>query len=159
SPGTAALAPLVLARPVPEPVASISSAVRPAPTAAPARISEEHRFVTSDGTGLFYRAWPPSRPADQAVVLFHPGHDQSARWQDFVDRIDLEDCWFFAWDARGHGRSPGERGYAPSFARMVKDADEFVQHITSQHGIPLTKMAVVGQSVGAVLAATWVHDY
>src|SRR5262249_59277381 len=98
-------------------------------------------------------------PNDRAVVLFHRGHEHSARWQDFVDRIDLEDAWFFAWDARGQGRSPGERGYAPSFARMVQDADEFVRHITSEHGIPLANLAVVGQSVGAVLAATWVHDY
>jgi alpha-beta hydrolase superfamily lysophospholipase/phosphatidylglycerophosphate synthase len=159
SPGTGMLAPIVLAKPAPEAAPSVSSAVRPAPTATPVRISEEHRFVTSDGTGLFYRAWPPSRPAENAVVLFHRGHEHSARWQDFVDRIDLEDCWFFAWDARGHGRSPGERGYSPSFARMVKDADEFVRHITSQRGIRLSNIAVVGQSVGAVLAATWVHDY
>src|SRR5262249_18704721 len=134
-------------------------AAPPRPVAAPVRVSEEHRFVTSDGIELFYRAWAPARTSDRAVVLFHRGHEHSARWQDFVDRIGLEDVWLVAWDARGHGRSPGERGYASSFGRMVKDADEFVRHVTSRHGIPIANVAVVGQSVGAVLAATWVHDY
>jgi alpha-beta hydrolase superfamily lysophospholipase/phosphatidylglycerophosphate synthase len=141
----------------------IAAASKPAqaalPVATPGRVAEECRFTTSDGTGLFYRAWAPARESNKAVVLFHRGHEHSARWQDFVDRIDLGDYWFFAWDARGHGRSPGERGSAPSFSRMVKDADEFVRHLSAHHGIPLSNMAVVGQSVGAVLAATWVHDY
>jgi alpha-beta hydrolase superfamily lysophospholipase/phosphatidylglycerophosphate synthase len=129
------------------------------PFAGPRRVAEECRFTTSDGTELFYRAWPPQGESDKAVVLFHRGHEHSARWQDFVDRIDLADFWIFAWDARGHGRSPGDRGYASSFGRMVKDADEFVRHVAARHTIPLANMAVVGQSVGAVLAATWVHDY
>ena len=34
----------------------------------------------------------------------------------------------FAWDARGHGRSPGLRGHAPSFAHTVRDMDQFVRH-------------------------------
>lgn len=123
------------------------------------RQCQECSFRVSDGTELFYRVWAPASPSDKAVILFHRGHEHSGRWQDFVDRIGLDDFWFFAWDARGHGRSPGERGYAESFGQLVKEADEFVRHATSRHHIPLENLAVVGQSVGAVLAATWVHDY
>ncbi|HEY3394747.1 MAG TPA: bifunctional alpha/beta hydrolase/class I SAM-dependent methyltransferase, partial [Lacipirellulaceae bacterium] len=123
------------------------------------RTATEHTFRTSDGVELFFRAWSPARESRRAVVLFHRGHEHSARWQDFVDRIALEDFWFFAWDARGHGRSPGERGYAESFARLVRDADEFVRGISGQFDIAIENMAVVGQSVGAVLATAWVHDY
>ena len=124
-----------------------------------ARIPSEHCFTTSDGVELFYRAWAPQGRSTTAVVLFHRGHEHSGRWQDFVDRIGMEDTWFFAWDARGHGRSPGQRGYAESFGRMVRDADEFVQHLSAQHAIAVNDMAIVAQSVGAVLAAAWVHDY
>ncbi|MGD9633458.1 MAG: bifunctional alpha/beta hydrolase/class I SAM-dependent methyltransferase [Pirellulales bacterium] len=123
------------------------------------RTATEHTFRTSDGVELFYRAWAPVGESHRAVVLFHRGHEHSARWQDFIDRIAMPDVWFFAWDARGHGRSPGERGYAESFGRMVQDADEFVRHFAEQFDIPIENMAVVAQSVGAVLAATWVHDY
>ena len=123
------------------------------------RSATEHTFRTSDGVELFYRTWAPAAESHRAVVLFHRGHEHSARWQDFIDRIKLDDFWFFAWDARGHGRSPGDRGYAESFGRMVRDAEEFVRHLSQQFDIPIENMAVVSQSVGAVLAATWVHDY
>lgn len=123
------------------------------------REPQEHSFTLRDGAELFYRSWAPAAPSDRAIILFHRGHEHSARWQDFIDRIELDDCWFFAWDARGHGRSPGDRGYAESFGQIVKDADEFVHHVTSAHNIPLENTAAVGQSVGAVVAAAWVHDY
>ena len=123
------------------------------------RLATEHSLEVSDGTRLFYRAWAPSASSNRAVVLFHRGHEHSARWQDFIDTIDLGGFWFFAWDARGHGHSPGERGYAVSFGRMVQDAHEFVSHLSAEHEIPLENIAVVAQSVGAVVASTWVHDY
>ncbi|MBF3200986.1 alpha/beta fold hydrolase, partial [Pseudomonas aeruginosa] len=66
---------------------------------------------------------------------------------------------FFAWDARGHGLSPGARGDSPSFATSVRDVQTFVDHIQAVHGIAEERMAVVAQSVGAVLVSTWAHDY
>ena len=44
-----------------------------------------------------------------------------------VDELDLPDFAFYAWDARGHGRSPGKRGYSPSFATSVRDVDCFIK--------------------------------
>lgn len=119
----------------------------------------ESSFVASDGQRIAYRYWAPRDSSDQAVLLFHRGHEHSGRWQQFVDQSKLDDCWFFAWDARGHGKTEGERGAAESFGRMVRDADEFACHIAAEFGIEIADMAVVGQSVGAVLAATWIHDY
>lgn len=123
------------------------------------RQPQEHSFTLKDGTSLFYRSWAPSSPGNKAIVLFHRGHEHSARWQDFIDRIALDDCWFFAWDARGHGKSPGARGYAESFGQIVSDADEFVGAVTAERGIPMENVVAVGQSVGAVVASAWVHDY
>ena len=119
----------------------------------------EHSFATSDGTRLFYRAWLPREKVSRAVVLFHRGHEHSGRWDDFVREVCLPGTAFFAWDARGHGRSPGERGYAEHFSTFVKDADEFVRHVSREHGIALPDTAVIAHSVGAVIAAAWVHDY
>ena len=65
----------------------------------------------------------------------------------------------FAWDQRGHGRSPGERGSAENLAVVVKDADASPATSAATHGMPLEDMVVVAHSVGAVVAAAWVHDY
>lgn len=125
------------------------------------RVAEEHTFVTHDGTELFYRHWPATQPAQRrrGIVLFHRGHEHSGRLQHVVDELALDGSDMFAWDARGHGRSPGERGDSPSFGASVKDVDCFVRHIARVHGIPSTEIAIVAQSMAAVLVATWVHDY
>lgn len=119
----------------------------------------EHSFISWDGTELFYRAWMPEKPAGRALVLFHRGHEHSARWQETVDRLKLDGFAVFAWDQRGHGRSPGPRGSAENLAAVIHDADAFARHLVATYGIPLQEMAVVAHSVGAVIAAAWVHDY
>ena len=124
------------------------------------RIAEEHWFETADGTRLFYRYWPASsRSARRAVILFHRGHEHSGRLQHVVDELDLPDVAMFAWDARGHGRSLEDRDTSPTLGTLVKDVDTFVQHVSGTYGIAVENIAVLGQSVGSVLLAAWVHDY
>ena len=126
----------------------------------PTRVAEESHFATHDGQQLFYRRWPAlSAERRGAVVLFHRGHEHGGRMAHLVDELDLPDFDVYAWDARGHGRSPGERGYSPSFGTSVRDVQTFVDHITAAHGVAVADMHIVAQSVGAVLVATWAHDY
>ena len=121
-----------------------------------------HTFATHDGVELSYRHWPAITPVEgprQAVVLFHRGHEHGGRMAHLVDELELPHCDFFAWDARGHGLSPGARGDSPSFATSVRDVQTFIEHIGSQHDIAEEDLAVVAQSVGAVIVSTWAHDY
>jgi alpha-beta hydrolase superfamily lysophospholipase len=127
------------------------------------RQGQELHFTTHDGVQLFYRYWPASQPVEglprRAVALFHRGHEHSGRIAHLVDELELPGLDFFAWDARGHGNSPGARGDSPSFATSVRDVQTFIEHIQAAHGIAEQEIAVIAQSVGAVLAATWAHDY
>jgi alpha-beta hydrolase superfamily lysophospholipase/SAM-dependent methyltransferase len=116
-------------------------------------------MTTADGTSLFYRAWRPAHPASRALILFHRGHEHSGRFEDLVEKLNLEDVAIFAWDARGHGRSPGERGYAESFTTLIRDADAFVRHVCRENAIAIEEVAVLSSSVGSVVACAWVHDY
>jgi alpha-beta hydrolase superfamily lysophospholipase/SAM-dependent methyltransferase len=122
-------------------------------------VPSEHTMTLPDGTELFYRAWLPNVPTEKSLVIFHRGHEHSGRVQDIVEALDLRDVAVFAWDARGHGRTTGERGYAPSFATMVKDVDCFVRHVCDTFDKRPEDMVILAQSVGAVTVATWVHDY
>ena len=120
----------------------------------------EHHFSTHDGESLFYRRWPATGAARRgAIVMFHRGHEHSGRMAHLADELDLPDFDVYAWDARGHGRSPGPRGFSPSFGHSVRDVQSFVDHITAAHGVAVADMHVIAQSVGAVLVATWAHDY
>nr|WP_288355012.1 bifunctional alpha/beta hydrolase/class I SAM-dependent methyltransferase [uncultured Pseudomonas sp.] len=120
-------------------------------------------FTTHDGVSLFYRHWAADamqpQAARRAIVMFHRGHEHGGRMAHLVEELGLEGFDFFAWDARGHGESPGERGDSPSFATSVRDVQTFIDHIAATYGIDTTDMVVLAQSVGAVVISTWVHDY
>ncbi|MES2300009.1 MAG: bifunctional alpha/beta hydrolase/class I SAM-dependent methyltransferase [Pseudomonadota bacterium] len=122
----------------------------------------ESGFDSADGTRLFYRAWQPKAARagkPRALVFLHRGHEHSGRIAPLVEQFGYSGDWAFAWDARGHGHSPGERGDAPDFQTLVRDFDAFVAHIGARHGVASEDMLIVANSVGAVIAATWLHDY
>ncbi len=142
------------------PVQPIAGPLAPVQGLPVKRKPAEKSFTTHDGVELFYRYWPALTPTPKgAILLFHRGHEHSGRMAHLVDELDLPDFAFFAWDARGHGRSPGERGYSPSIATSVRDVQSLVDHIAASYGISTEDMAVIAQSVGAVLIAAWAHDY
>ncbi|MFO1161390.1 MAG: bifunctional alpha/beta hydrolase/class I SAM-dependent methyltransferase [Reyranellaceae bacterium] len=121
---------------------------------------EDRHFSTHDSVSLFYRRWPVESGTPRgAILLFHRGHEHSGRIGHLVDELDLPDFEFYAWDARGHGQSPGERGYSPSFATSVRDVQTFLDHLGAEHGVDPERTAVIAQSVGAVIVSTWAHDY
>ena len=134
--------------------------VHSAPVAVPSRlVPTEQTMRLPDGSELFYRAWIPERATGKALLLFHRGHEHSGRWQETVEALGLDDVAVFAWDQRGHGRSPGARGSAANLATVIQDMDAFVRHISAQYRIAPENMIVLAHSVGAVIAAAWVHDY
>src|SRR5436309_2284870 len=119
----------------------------------------ERTFTSWDGAELFYRSWIPNQTRDKALLLFHRGHEHSGRWQETVDSLDLDNVAIFAWDARGHGRSAGERGAAKSLHDVIKDVDAFARYVSEKFGIPIENMIVLAHSLAAVTIAAWIHDY
>lgn len=120
----------------------------------------ECAFSSWDGTELFYRAWLPNeKKVEQALLLFHRGHEHSGRWAGTVASLGLHEIATFAWDARGHGRSPGERGAARDLTDVIKDVDAFARHVSERYGIALENMILLAHSLAAVTVTAWVHDY
>ena len=126
-----------------------------------ARTPCEYRFHAFDGTEIFYRHWQGASAStpNKAILLFHRGHEHGGRMVHVVPELNLLDYDFFAWDARGLGRSSGPRGDAPHFGSLIKDVDAFVRHVSNQHGVAIDNMLVIAQSFAAVVVAAWVHDF
>jgi alpha-beta hydrolase superfamily lysophospholipase len=119
----------------------------------------EDRFESWDDAELFYRAWKPAQGSDKALIFLHRGHEHTGRIGQQVNEFGLSDFWAFSWDIRGHGHTDGPRGYTENFYDHVKDLDAFVRMITRDYGIPIENIALVANSIGAVTASAWVHDF
>ncbi len=120
---------------------------------------KEGHFKSFDDSELFYRVWEPQAPTEEAVIILHRGHEHSGRVGHLVKELNLENKWCFAFDLRGHGKSPGSRGWAPSFDTWVKDLNAFSIFIRTQYNINMGNTVLVANSVGSVMAVQWVHDY
>jgi alpha-beta hydrolase superfamily lysophospholipase len=116
------------------------------------------QFTTDDDLSLHYKAWNV-QGASRALLLLHRGHEHADRWDSVIPSLEMPDTAIYAWEARGHGQSPGKRGHGPGFMQYVRDLDAFFQHLKNAHGLNPERTVVVAHSVGAVVAAAWVHDF
>jgi alpha-beta hydrolase superfamily lysophospholipase len=133
-------------------------------------VSGESCYNAYDGTAIYYRYWltmplegikKPSQQYTQQrqVILLHRGHEHSGRLAELGEQFAKAGYQVFAWDARGNGRSGGIKDHAESVTELERDLDGFVQLVIGQTGIAITDTLIVASSIGAVLAAAWVHDY
>lgn len=120
--------------------------------------SERLQFSTNDGLSLHYKTWNV-QGATRALVLLHRGHEHADRWDTVIPALTMPDTAIYAWEARGHGQSPGRRGHAAGFMEYVRDLDTFFRHLQKAHGLQPERTVVVAHSVGGVVAAAWVHDF
>ncbi|MEH6768348.1 alpha/beta fold hydrolase [Psychrobacter sp.] len=130
-------------------------------------INGESCYNAYDGTAIYYRYWltTPLEDIKQAnqplrqVILLHRGHEHSGRLAELGEQFATAGYQVFAWDARGNGRSGGIKDHAESVTELERDLEGFVQLVIGQTGIAIEDTLIVASSIGAVLAAAWVHDY
>ncbi|WP_201625261.1 alpha/beta fold hydrolase [Psychrobacter immobilis] len=136
----------------------------------PKTIHGESSYNAYDGTAIYYRYWltMPLEAIKQAslqhtqqrqVILLHRGHEHSGRLEELGQQFAAAGYQVFAWDARGNGRSGGIKDHAESVTELERDLNDFVQLVVAQTGIAIDDTLLIASSIGAVLAAAWVHDY
>ncbi|PKG35533.1 alpha/beta fold hydrolase [Psychrobacter sp. Sarcosine-3u-12] len=133
-------------------------------------VNGESCYNAYDGTAIYYRYWltmplevikqtSQQHTQQRQVILLHRGHEHSGRLAKLGEQFAKAGYQVFAWDARGNGRSGGIKDHAESVTELERDLDGFVQLVIGQTGIAITDTLIVASSIGAVLAAAWVHDY
>jgi alpha-beta hydrolase superfamily lysophospholipase len=100
--------------------------------------------ISADGTKLAFRAWPKDR-ADLAFAVVHGFGEHSGRYERFAAGMAAHGMSTYAVDLRGHGNSPGQRGYIDSWSQWTDDASAFVKHVEAIAG---TEVIPLGHSFG-----------
>jgi alpha-beta hydrolase superfamily lysophospholipase/SAM-dependent methyltransferase len=147
--------PSTLAPPARAKTTSATAILLPHPTMS---TSTRLQFTADDGASLHYKTWNV-QGATRALVLIHRGHEHADRWDPVIPSLEMPDTAIYAWEARGHGQSEGQRGHATGFMQYVRDLDAFFRHLKATHGLTPERTVVVAHSVGGVIAAAWVHDF
>ena len=102
-------------------------------------------FKNHRGLLLFYQAWRVATP--KAILIFvHGLGEHSGRYQNPVHFFTNHGYTCYGYDHQGHGRSEGQRTYAPSFRSLVKDLKLFIQFV-AQHE-KNKEIFVIGHSLG-----------
>jgi alpha-beta hydrolase superfamily lysophospholipase len=118
-------------------------------------MSQEDHFRSADGLHFYARRWEPSATPRANLVLLHGYGEHSGRYEHVARALNDIGLTVSAFDQRGHGRTPGKRGYIRNFDLLIDDLDCYLDHLGERlNGKPLFAM---GHSMGGLVLARYVQ--
>ena len=122
-------------------------------TAAGDRAPLLEGFLDREGGLRLYRCeLAPERGRERALlVLMHGYGEHCRRYDELTGYLVSRGVVVVRMDARGHGRSSGQRGYVRRYAEYVDDLAALVASATARH--PKLPLFVLGHSNGGLTAA------
>ncbi len=116
-------------------------------------------FEASGGLKLFYQRTLPNIPEKSVVILLHGlgDHLTGASYTEITQHLASKGHAVYAYDARGHGYSPGARGYINDWSEFREDLGVFVRFVQAHElGKPLF---LLGFSMGALTTLDYALEY
>ncbi|MGF1589675.1 MAG: alpha/beta hydrolase [Pleurocapsa sp.] len=111
-------------------------------------------FPGANELDLYYQSWHPQTLARAVLVIVHGHGGHSGIFTRMVEYLTERDYIIFSFDLRGHGRSPGQRGYINNWAEYRADLNAFLKLVkTTEPDFPLF---LIGQSMGGTIALDYV---
>lgn len=109
----------------------------------------EGTFQGDAGMELYYQYWLPAGQPKAALAIVHGVAEHSERYTNVVSNLLPENYAIFAYDQRGHGNSPGQRGYLDSWEQYRSDFKHFLGFVHEK--VPGLPVFVYGHSQGALI--------
>ena len=114
----------------------------------------EDRWEDKDGTTFFIQGWEPENGTPRAlIVLVHGLGEHTARYAHVGKALTDAGYALVGFDLRGHGKSGGARGHAPSLDAYMQDIRQFFQLMEKRH--PDIPHFLYGHSLGGLLVLAY----
>jgi alpha-beta hydrolase superfamily lysophospholipase len=94
----------------------------------------EETFKGAGGLSLYYQSWHPQGQPKAVIAIVHGLGSHSALFNKAVQYLRDRGYTIYAFDLRGHGRSPGQRGHINTWAEFRADLSAFLQLIREKEG-------------------------
>lgn len=107
-------------------------------------------FEGEGGIRLFRQGWLPDSPPRALVVNLHGLGDHSGLYEPLVSHMLRAGFAVHSFDARGNGRSEGQRAYVERWSDLRNDLGIFLGIVRAEsQGLPLF---LIGTSLGGLVA-------
>lgn len=117
----------------------------------------ESTFKGVGGLDLYYQSWQPEGKIRGILAIVHGLGAHSGRYGNVIEQLIEQQFAVYGFDLRGHGRSPGQRGYINAWSEFREDLLAFLKLIKSQQlGCPIF---LLGHSLGGVIVLDYVLRY
>ncbi len=120
---------------------------------------------------LYRQSWlptsSPNLPLRGVVLIVHGLAEHSDRYAELAQFLNTHQYAVYGFDLRGHGRSPGMRGYVERFEDYLVDVQTVLDQVQTQHSItppnsitpPRTPLFLLGHSMGGAIATRFVLEH
>ncbi|MEA5578839.1 alpha/beta hydrolase [Anabaena sp. UHCC 0451] len=119
-----------------------------------------HSVGTFKGVGgldLYYQSWNPGGKIRGILALVHGLGGHSGLYKNIIEHLLPKQYAVYGLDLRGHGRSPGQRGYINNWVEFRDDVRAFLQVIQKQQ--PRCPIFLFGHSMGGMIILEYVLRY
>lgn len=110
-------------------------------------------FELRSSTTLFAQSWTPATTLCGTVGIVHGLGEHSSRYAQFAGRLAAEGYRVVGYDQRGHGRTEGKRGDAPSYEDLLDDVEALIVNCRAEN--PNLPIYLFGQSFGGNLVLNY----
>ncbi len=118
---------------------------------------ESGTFKGAEDLILFRQCWLPENAPRAVIVVIHGFGEHSGRYMNLVKYFVPRGYAICAFDQRGHGRSPGQRGHVNRWEEYTEDVDRFLYLIQGEHpGVP---RFLFGHSMGGLIALDYALEH
>jgi len=114
-------------------------------------------FKSFDGLELFYQYWKNDSNIKAVLVIVHGFGEHSGRYMNVVNHFIPNGYCIYSYDLRGHGQSPGQRGYIKDWKEYREDLKTFISFVKNK--MPDTPLFLMGHSLGGLIVLEYVLHY